>query len=97
MVQSVGHLTLDFGLGHDLSVRKFNPHFRLCAGSVESAWDSLSLPLPCSCLHTFSLLFLKINKLKKKKSQDEWHRGWIVHWEVRSLGRRGKGSVPSHE
>ena len=44
MAQSVKHLTLDFGSGHDLTVRGFKPHTGLLAGSVEPTWDSLSLP-----------------------------------------------------
>ena len=56
MAQSVGHLTLDFGSGHDLPVRGFEPHVGLCADGVEPAWDSLSLPL-------------KINKLKKNERE----------------------------
>ena len=39
------HLTLDFGSGRGLVVHEFEPHFRLGAGSVEPAWDSLSLSL----------------------------------------------------
>ena len=41
MAQSVKRLTLDFGSGHDLTVR--GPCLRLCANSVEPAWDSLSV------------------------------------------------------
>ena len=45
MAQSVKHLTLDFGLGHDLVARGIEP----CVGDhTASAWVSLSLPLPCS-------------------------------------------------
>ena len=65
MAQSVKHLTLAFGSGHDLTVRGFEPCVRLCADSSGPAWDylspSLSLPLLCS-------RSLKINKLKKKKT-----------------------------
>ena len=43
MAQSVEHLTLDFGSGHDLSVCEFEPHIGLLTGSVEPAWDSLSV------------------------------------------------------
>ena len=54
MAQSVKRQTLDFGSGHDLTVREFEPCMGLCADSVEPAWDSLS---------PFSLsLSLKINK-----------------------------------
>ena len=43
MAQSVKRLTLDFNLGHDLAVDGIEPHIGLCAGSVEPAWDSVSL------------------------------------------------------
>ena len=45
MAQPVGPLTLDFGSGHDLTVRELEPHIRSCADSVEPAWDSLSLSI----------------------------------------------------
>ena len=48
VAQSVRGRTLDFSSGHDLTVRGFKPSVRLCIDSVEPAWDSLSLPLPCS-------------------------------------------------
>ena len=41
-------LTLSFGSGHDLTVCDFKPCTGLRTDSVETAWDSLSLPLPCS-------------------------------------------------
>ena len=47
VAQSVKHLTLDFGSGHDLMVCEFEPCVRLCADSEEPAWDSLS---PSLCL-----------------------------------------------
>ena len=62
VVQSVKHLTFDFGSGHDVTVCGFKPHIRLCAGSAEPAWDSLSLFLShCpSPTHAVSVS-LKIN------------------------------------
>ena len=45
MGQSVEHLTLDFGSGHDLTVGGFEPHVGLHSDSVEPGWGSLSLPL----------------------------------------------------
>ena len=59
MAPSVEHPTLDFGSRHDLRVCEFEPRVRLCADSVEPAWDSLS---PLS-LHPSLPLSLKINKL----------------------------------
>ena len=64
MAQSVKHWTLDFGSGNDLGVCELEPGVRLCAGSMEPAWDSLSsslsAPLPL-------VLSLKINTLKERK------------------------------
>ena len=63
MVQSVKHLTLGVGSGHDLMVPGMEPRVGLCTDSTEPAWIlslPLSLPLPT----------LKINKsffLKKEK------------------------------
>ena len=45
MAQSVKHLTLDFGLGHDFMVHEFELCVGLWAESVEPTWDSLSLSL----------------------------------------------------
>ena len=53
MAESVKRHTLDFGSGHDLTVREVKPRVRLCADSVEPAWDSLSpsLSAPPSSAH----------------------------------------------
>ena len=37
MAQSVQPATLDLGSGHDLTVREFEPHVRLCADSQEGS------------------------------------------------------------
>ena len=42
VAHSVKCPTLDFGSGHDLTVREIEPRVWLCADSAESAWDSLS-------------------------------------------------------
>ena len=42
MAQSVEHLILDFGSGHDLAVCEIEPLIGLCTDGEESAWDSLS-------------------------------------------------------
>ena len=42
VAQSVEHLALDLGSGHDLTVRGIEPHVRLCADGAEPAWGSLS-------------------------------------------------------
>ena len=55
VVHSVKRPTLDFGSGHDLTVREFEPHVRLCTDSEEPAWDSLSLSLWPSLAHPRSL------------------------------------------
>ena len=55
VAQSVKGPTLDFGSGHDLTVCGFDPCIRLCADSVEPAWDSLSLSdPPPTCFLSFS-------------------------------------------
>ena len=63
MAQSIKHLTPDFGSGHDVTVCEFEPYFRLCSGSVESSWDSLSFPLSAlpllMCAYSFSLSLSK--------------------------------------
>ena len=60
MAQSVKHLTLDFGSGHDLMVCEMESSIRVCADSVEPAWDSLSLSV---CLpHSHFSLSLSQNK-----------------------------------
>ena len=58
VAQSVKPLTLDFGSGHDLLVREIKPRNGLCAEGMGPAWDSPSLPLPCS-------LFLSLSKYIK--------------------------------
>ena len=57
VAQSVKHLTLGFGSGHDLMVHEFEP----CTISAGLAWDSLfpSLSLCPSCSPSISL---RINK-----------------------------------
>ena len=52
---------LGFGSGHDLKVSGIKSHNRLCADSIDAAWDSLLLSLP------LVFLSLKINKLREKK------------------------------
>ena len=55
VAQSVKQPTLGFGSDHDLTVHEFKPCIRLCFGSVEPAWDSLSPSLsvpPHSCSPT---------------------------------------------
>ena len=65
MVQLVKRPILNFGLSHDLMVREFKPQIRLCADSVEPAWDSLfpSFSAPPQ-------LSLKNKYINLKKSQD---------------------------
>ena len=48
VAQFVKRLTLDFDSGHDLEVHEFESCIRLCAGSADPVWDSLSpsLSLP---------------------------------------------------
>ena len=56
VAQSVKRLTLDFGSGHDLTVRGFKPCMGLCADSAEACLGfSLSLSLCSSPTHSLSL------------------------------------------
>ena len=64
---SIKHPTLDFGSDHDLMVCGIELHVRLCADSVELAWDSLS-PSLCSSRLRMCSLPLKIN-VKRNKEQ----------------------------
>ena len=71
MAQSVEHLTLELGSGHDLTVYGFEPHIGLCTDSVEPSWDSLSASLSltltlCPYPAHMCSLFLKINKFEKR-------------------------------
>ena len=64
--QSVKHLTLDFGSGHELTVGETEPHIRLQANSTEPARDSLSpsLSAPPQLAQSLNLslsVSLKIN------------------------------------
>ena len=66
MAQSVKRLALDFGLGHDLAVHGIEPCVRLCAYSVEPAWDSLSLcPYPAPALSLSLSSLIKDINIKK--------------------------------
>ena len=60
MAESIKHLTLHLGSGHDLTICGIEPRVYHCAGSAEPAWDCLS-PL-LSALPPL-VLSLKINKL----------------------------------
>ena len=68
----VKHPTLDFGSGHDLTVREIEPCMGLCADGVEPAWDSL--PALPQLTQMFSLSQNK-QTLKKKK----WNYHMIRH------------------
>ena len=55
MAQSVKRPTLDFGSGHDLTVRECEPCMGLCTDSTEPAWDSLSSSLSAPPLLALSV------------------------------------------
>ena len=57
MIRASGCLTLDFHLGHDLTVHEFEPYIGLYNGSVELVWDSVSLSLSLSLSLPLSLSF----------------------------------------
>ena len=68
MAQLVGHLTLDFSSGHDLTVREFEPHVGLHADSSEpEACFGFCVSLsPCpSPAHALSLSVKNKQTLKK--------------------------------
>ena len=48
VVQSVEHLTVDFGPSHDLTVSEIKPCVGLCTDSMEPVWDFVSLCLSLS-------------------------------------------------
>ena len=55
VAQWIKRPTLDFGSGHDLTVRGFEPCVRLCPDNAEPAWDSLSPSLSAPHLLVLSL------------------------------------------
>ena len=87
LAQLVKRWALDFSSGHDLTVHEFEPCIRLCADSVEPAWDSLSpslaLPFPHSRTqgHTTSK---EINFKNKKRGAPEWLSLLSVRLRLRS-------------
>ena len=87
--QSVKCLTLDFGPGHDLTVREFEPHAGFGVDSAEPAWDSVSLPVPPLLVPSLPLSLpptLKINKYILKKQQKDNNR--VIRKMNGSLSRR---------
>ena len=89
MAQSVKHLILDLGSGHDFTVCEFKPGIGLCIDSAEPGWDSLSflsLLLPCSLTHmcgacalSLSLCQNKLKKWKIKESNTIGYRNYSVY------------------
>ena len=65
MAQLAEHLTLDFSLGHGLSICGIESCIRLCTDSMDPAWDSffpfLSLLSP-AYIHSLSISLSKINE-----------------------------------
>ena len=55
VAQLAKHPTLDLGSGHGLTVHETELCIRLCADSVEPAWDSLSPSLSAPPLLSLSL------------------------------------------
>ena len=68
MAQSIEHLILDFGSGHDLRVHETEPRVRL---HTDRAWDSLSPSLSAlPCLHSLSLSLSPLqNEFKNLKTK----------------------------
>ena len=78
MAQLVEHPTLDFSSGHDLTIPEIKPWVRLCADSMEPAWDILSVCLSLS----------EINKLKL------YIYGCSQCWEERPMRRSKAEALP---
>ena len=98
VAQSVKCPTLASGSGHELTVRVFEPHVRLCADSEAPVWDSLplsfSLPLPTSFPLSLSLSLSKqINKLKKKKRGSKLLGDPFPPPSFRPASSRGRASL----
>ena len=67
LAQSVKHLTLDFGSGHDLRIVGLSPMSSAMLTSVGSLLLPLSLCPPPTCSHFLSQInkLLKINEISK--------------------------------
>ena len=90
MAQSVQHLTLDFGSGHDLMILRQSPSLGSTLG-MEAAWDSLSpSPSPCPLLMHMHLLCSRYNggQVKPSLTLKEVHigSGLSVADAAKSLG-----------
>ena len=74
--QWLSRLSVDFGLGRDLTARGIGPHIRLRADSAgpEAHFEfCVSLSLHPSPTHALSLSVPKINKRKKKNKKKKNH------------------------
>ena len=100
VAQTVKHLTLALGSGHDLMVHEFEPFIGLCVGSVEPAWDSLSLSLSLSlrllCLLPLSLSQNKINIKNFSKTKIKIKCSSFTTPYKLSLGLYSRTPVPDH-
>ena len=89
MAQSAKRPALDFGSGHEVTVREFEPRAGLRADSVEPAWDSPPLSLsPCP----FPPLSLKRNKRLFSLSNDPERNP--LHVVTETTCEHGQGTVP---
>ena len=88
--QLVKHPTLDFGSLHDPTAHGFKPCVRLCAETMEPAWDSLS-PAPSLSLRIKEILDAVTEKLsfhhfnKSVAQTAESQRLNIALWSEHSL------------
>ena len=73
--QSAELLTLDFGSGHDLTVREFKPRVGLCTDNAEPAWNSLSLSLSLSAPSLFVLYLFQNKEIRFLKNFLKMSRG----------------------
>ena len=91
MAQLVKCLT-SFSSGHDLTVRRFEPHVRLCAdSSVPGACFRFCLPLSLAltCSHSVSLSLSKLNKHFLKIKNGRRHRHFFKE-DIQMVNRHMK-------
>ena len=79
MTQWLNPLALGFSSGHDLAVREFQFHVRLCADSSEPEACSDSVCVSLSALPSaLSLSLSKLNKYFKKFEREKGWSSWVA-------------------
>ena len=89
LAQSVGRLAFDFGSAYDLTLRDIKPCIRLCADSMEPAWDSPSPSLSPPLTHSLS-------QNKKKVLSHPYGRGTLLSpiYKWHTEAQRGEVTFP---